>query len=144
MQPSMDNQVALLVEDSDDDAFFFERALASAAIPVQLIRVTDGGAAVEYLERVTSGSKDLSQTHVLFLDLKLPVLSGFEVMRWIRQRELSLEVVVLSGSDLDTDIEAARQLGASEFLVKPISAVQLRDWLPALMRARVPTRTDAA
>src|SRR5689334_7804248 len=120
MDAPMQSRIALLVEDSDDDAFFFERALATACVPVQLIRLADGGAAVEYLERMTRASRDLSRTHVLFLDLKLPVLSGFEVMRWIRERNLLLEVIVLSGSDLDSDIEAARDLGACEFLVKPI------------------------
>jgi CheY-like chemotaxis protein len=144
MDAPMHSQIVLLVEDSDDDAFFFERALAVAAVPVQLIRVADGGAAVEYLERMTRGSKDLSRTHVLFLDLKLPVLSGFEVMRWIRERNLLLEVIVLSGSDLDSDIEAARDLGASEFLVKPIMAVQLQDRLMPRTRATVSAPTDAA
>ncbi len=119
-------RIVLLVEDSDDDAFFFERSLKNAGIPGQLIRVADGGAAVEYLERASAASKDLLQTHVVFLDLKLPVLSGFEVLRWIRERSLSVEVLVLSGSDLDLDIEAATRLGASDYLVKPISAAELR------------------
>lgn len=126
MTPSTHHpRIVLLVEDSDDDAFFFERALRSAGIPGQLTRVADGGAAVEYLERVSAESKDLSRTHVLFLDLKLPVLSGFDVLKWIKDKNLSIEVFVLSGSDLDSDIEAATRLGASDYLVKPISAAEL-------------------
>lgn len=116
----------MLVEDSDDDAFFFERAFALAGVTAQLVRFVDGGEAVEYLQGASADHLDLSQTHILFLDLKLPVLSGFEVLRWIKERDLVIETVVLSGSDLETDIMAARELGAAAYLVKPITAPELK------------------
>ena len=119
------NRTVLLVEDSDDDAFFFERAFFTAAVPAPLTRVENGGAAVEYLERVSRTSRDLSRTHVVFLDLKMPVLSGFDVLKWIREHGVTVEVLVLSGSDLDTDRETALALGAAGYLVKPISAQEL-------------------
>jgi DNA-binding response OmpR family regulator len=119
------NRTVLLVEDSDDDAFFFERAVVAAAVPAQLTRVENGGAAVDYLEQVTRTSRDLSRTHVVFLDLKMPVLSGFDVLKWIREHGVTVEVLVLSGSDLDKDRETALALGAAGYLVKPISAQEL-------------------
>jgi len=119
------NLTVLHAEDSDDDAFFFERALAGANIAAQLVRLTNGSAAIECLERLSAESKDLSQTHVLFLDLKMPGLTGFEVLQWIRDRELLIEVFVLSGSDLEADVAAARALGASDYFVKPISTREL-------------------
>lgn len=119
------NRTVLLVEDSDDDAFFFERAFVAAAVPAPLTRVENGGAAVEYLEQVTRTSRDLSRTHVVFLDLKMPVLSGFDVLKWIREHGVTVEVLVLSGSDLDKDRETALALGAAGYLVKPISAQEL-------------------
>lgn len=121
-----ENRIVLLVEDSDDDAFFFERAFASAQISSSLIRVVNGGAAIEFLQRAAEVSGDLSQSHFVFLDLKLPVLSGFEVLKWIKQRGINVEVIVLSGSDIDSDMEMARALGASEYLVKPVSTQEIR------------------
>jgi DNA-binding response OmpR family regulator len=120
------NRTVLLVEDSDDDAFFFERALANSGAIAKLVRVVDGGSAIQFLERASHDSLDLRQNLLLFLDLKLPVLSGFDVLKWIRERGLLLEIVVLSGSDLEMDVSAARELGASDYLVKPISATALK------------------
>jgi DNA-binding response OmpR family regulator len=122
---SSNNRIVLLVEDSDDDAFFFERAFEMAKTGARLVRLIDGGAAVEYLERASSEFSDFSQCHLVFLDLKLPVLSGFDVLQWIRERGLTVEVIVLSGSDLESDINFARQLGASDYLVKPISPAEI-------------------
>jgi DNA-binding response OmpR family regulator len=125
MNTPAQSRTVLLVEDSDDDAFFFERAFVTAAVPAQLTRVENGGAAVEYLERAARASRDLSRTHVVFLDLKTPGLNGFDVLKWIREHGVTVEVLVLSGSDLDSDRETALRLGAADYLVKPISAREL-------------------
>ena len=129
-----DNRIVVLVEDSDDDAFFFERSFAVAKVRAELVRLADGGAAVEYLERAAV-SENFAERFVIFLDLKLPVLSGFDVLQWIRDRGLAVEVIVLSGSDLEADITLARQLGASDYLSKPISPVEIRKRL-----TRIPQR----
>ena len=121
-----DNPIVLLVEDSDDDAFFFERSFAMANVSAELVRVADGGAAVKYLEHAATRPRNFAERCVIFLDLKLPVLGGFEVLQWIRERGLAFEVIVLSGSDLESDITLARQLGASDYLAKPISAEAIR------------------
>ena len=126
MVESNNSRIVLLVEDSDDDAFFFERAFRSAGIPAELVRCADGGEAVAYLERACATIPHFSARVVLFLDLKLPILTGFEVLRWIRSHQLELHVIVLSGSELQADIELARQLGARDYLVKPISATDLK------------------
>lgn len=126
MNPVLENRIILLVEDSDDDAFFFERAFAGAQVSSTLIRVANGAEAVEFLQRAADVSLDLSQSHCIFLDLKLPVLSGFEVLKWIKERGIHVEVIILSGSDIDSDIELARTLGASEYLTKPISVQEIR------------------
>ncbi len=120
------NRTVLLVEDSDDDAFFFERSFKNATVEVQLIRVANGSEAIDFLQTVSQESRDLSQSHLVFLDLKLPVLSGFEVLKWIKEQSISVEVVILSGSDIQSDIDFALALGAADFLVKPISAQELK------------------
>jgi CheY-like chemotaxis protein len=138
MRMPQQSRTVLHAEDSDDDAFFFERALAVANIAADLVRLTNGSAAIEYLERASSESKDLSGTHVLFLDLKMPGLTGFEVLQWIRDRNLALEVFVLSGSDLDGDVEAALALGAAAYFVKPISPAELTRRLGRVQHVRAP------
>lgn len=126
MNPANRSRIVLLVEDSDDDAFFFERAFEQAGVAAKLVRLGDGQSAVHYLERASANSPDLSRTHLMFLDLKLPVLNGFEVLQWLRDRNIQLEVMVLSGSDIETDVSLARRLGASDYLVKPITPMELK------------------
>jgi CheY-like chemotaxis protein len=127
----------LLVEDSEDDAFFFGRALEK--IGGQLRRFThleDGSDAVEFLEEF---GKAPSGPVLMFLDLKMPVMNGFDVLAWIRERVLAfpLQVMVLSGSDDPRDRARALELGAEDYLVKPIMTGALADKIQsALTRAR--------
>ncbi len=56
----------------------------------------------------------------------MPGLNGFEVLKWIGERGICVEVLVLSGSDMELDMQTARALGASDYLVKPISVPELK------------------
>jgi CheY-like chemotaxis protein len=113
----------LLVEDNDDDVFVFRRMLKKAQIANPLQVVTDGQQAVDYLS--SAGLYDDRTLHpfpfIVFLDLKLPYLNGFDVLTWIRSRpELkSLIVVVLTSSAEEKDYQRAYTLGARSYLVKP-------------------------
>jgi len=66
---------------------------------------------------------------IVFLDLKLPLMSGHEVLGWIRsQRQLeSLLVVVLTSSNEPSDVRRSYSLGANSYLMKPLTARQLVD-----------------
>jgi two-component system response regulator len=57
---------------------------------------------------------------VVFLDIKMPKLDGFETLRWIRKQEAlkALPVFVLSGSDEPRDVRRATELGATRYVVK--------------------------
>jgi CheY-like chemotaxis protein len=116
----------LLVEDSDDDLFFFKRALKQTGAIAHLVHQSDGRAAIAYLERVLGG--DEPTPDLMFLDLKMPALTGFEVLEWIGQQNLlpRLPVAVLSGSEQPGDVERALALGATAYFVKPILVQQLR------------------
>lgn len=113
----------LLVEDDRDDVFIFQRTLKSAGIANPVVVVTTGQDAVDYLSHQGkyADSKKYPLPFVIFLDLKLPYLDGFEVLTWIRaQPQLrSIIVVVLSGSDETRDHQKAYALGARTYLVKP-------------------------
>ncbi len=118
-----DNRTLLLVEDNPDDVFLMCRALKKSGLELPLQIVTDGKQALEYL----SGAGQFADRDRyprpawVFLDLKLPYLNGFEVLEWIRRDAVNqfLDVIILTSSPEDRDMEIAQQLGAKAYLVKP-------------------------
>lgn len=126
MSSEAQTPIILLVEDSEDDAFFFQRALQKSGMSCSLSHVADGAQAIDFLRTAaSSGAHNLPQ--VVFLDLKMPVLNGFEVLDWIKAQTFSvpMHVVVLSGSEHTEDKERAARLGAEDYLMKPIKANDL-------------------
>ena len=115
----------LLVEDDPNDVFLIQRAFRRANIvnPVQVVQ--DGEAAVLYLSsQEPYADRDRYPLPILMLlDLKLPRLSGLEVLEWLRQQpELRrLLVVVLTSSRENADVNRAYDLGANSYLVKPVA-----------------------
>jgi CheY-like chemotaxis protein len=119
----------LLVEDNIDDQFIMKRAVKSAGVLNPLLIVDDGREAIAYLkgEGKFCDRSQYPLPALVFLDLKLPYKSGFEVLQWMRQQpELqAIVVVVLTSSDHAADINAAYRAGANSYLVKPPTANQL-------------------
>ena len=124
----------LLVEDSPDDAYFFQRALDKLPTKYAFKHVFDGEAAVELVSCAYSGGDKMPDA--IFLDLKMPVMNGFEVLEWLQQQSWtdSLNITVLSGSNQQNDLEKAQRLGASGYLVKPITSKDLELTLQALRK----------
>jgi CheY-like chemotaxis protein len=117
----------LLVEDSEDDLFFFRRLFAKAGIEATLSVATDGQEAIDHLQAAITAGGPLP--HLVFLDLKLPLRRGTEVLQWIRaQPQLSrVAVVILSSSAEERDISQTEELGAQGYLVKYPEPVVFRD-----------------
>src|SRR5206468_4732358 len=121
--PGWQDSAILLVEDDEADILLLRRAFRNARIANPLIEVRDGQAAIQYL----SGEGDYTDRarypipFLILLDLRLPKLSGFEVIAWLRDQPqfADLIVVVLTGSDHVPDVTKARELGANSYLVKP-------------------------
>ena len=119
----LQDSAILLVEDDDSDILLLRRAFRNAHIANPLIEVRDGQAAIQYL----SGEGDYADRtrypipFLILLDLRLPKLSGFEVIAWMREQPqlAHLIVVVLTASDHVPDVTKARDLGANSYLVKP-------------------------
>jgi CheY-like chemotaxis protein len=132
MSSNLSRPLVLLVEDSEDDAFFFRWTLEKCGISCEVVHAIDGVGAIQHLEGVLAGTKP--HPDLVFLDLKIPSFTGFEVLAWIREQQFDppLDVAVLSGSEHATDIQRAHALGASGYYVKPLSVEQLRtrirDW----------------
>jgi CheY-like chemotaxis protein len=119
----------LLVEDNEDDVFFLQRAMKSAALNYPLIVAKDGQQAIDYL----SGAKEFSDRAqfpvpaLVLLDIKLPKVHGLDVLKWIRAESSlqTLVVIMLTTSHLEVDVDRAYRLGANSFLVKTPSSEKL-------------------
>lgn len=113
----------LQVEDSEGDEFLLKYVFAKAGItnPVQTVR--DGQEAMDYL----AGEGEFSDRSkhpipcLVLLDLKLPKLSGLDVLEWIRRQRhfQQLVVVVFSSSGQPEDVRRAYELGANSYIEKP-------------------------
>lgn len=117
----------LLVEDSEDDAFFFRLSLKKAGLDCDLIQLMDGTAAITYLEGCLHANDGRVCPDLIFLDLKIPSYSGFEVLTWLQTQAFNppLDVAVLSGSENEGDMKRAVALGASDYIVKPVQRAKL-------------------
>lgn len=111
----------LLVEDDRDEIDVALRAIRRAGVELQVAVVRDGQAALEALglEPDPAGEHPV-RPRVVFLDLKLARVDGWEVLRRMREHPetSSVPVVVISSSDEREDIRRCYELGANSFLVK--------------------------
>ena len=114
----------LLVEDNQQDAELTIRSLKKHKLANNVSVVEDGAEALDFIFcRGKYGERDIKHPpRVIFLDLKLPLVSGLEVLRAIKQdpRTKSVPVVVVTSSREDPDVKAAYELGANSYVVKPV------------------------
>ena len=140
MKPSL----ILHAEDEESDALLFRIALSQAGVENPIIHVPDGEAALQYLRSAQAGTDAESPPFpaLLITDLKMPRLSGFDLLAAIKDLvELKkLPVVVLTASVADSDKAKCLQLGADAYFVKPAElsglcqlASKLKStWIPAV------------
>src|SRR5690242_6967383 len=90
-------KVILLVEDDEHDVFFFQRALAKAGLELPLRLIVDGEQALQYLNG--EGKYQNRAAHpfpdIIFLDLKLPYISGMDVLEHIHDEPALREIDVI-------------------------------------------------
>jgi two-component system response regulator len=111
----------LLVEDDRDEVNVALRALSRAGVDVPVAVASDGLEALEVLGLESEAAPAASSTpRVVFLDLKMPRVDGWEVLRRMRQNPTTADVpvVVLSSSDRREDIQRCYALGANSFVLK--------------------------
>ena len=127
----------LLVEDNEDDVFIMERAMRKLPHPSAMQVAVNGRDALNYLQGVDQYADRAAHPlpSLIFLDLKLPFVHGFEVLKWIHQQTslAHVPVVILSSSSEARDLEKARELGAKDFLVKPPTTATLNQTLQKLL-----------
>lgn len=128
----------LITDDESEDRFFLQKALRKAGVTNPIVEFRDGADLLEFLGRETSANKSLGEiADLLFLDIKMPLVDGFDAMTWIRNNPAVklLRIVIVSSSSLPRDQERASALGAAHYLEKYPSSETL---------ARVVARTGAA
>jgi CheY-like chemotaxis protein len=113
----------LVAEDDENDFLVLGRALKKANFETDLRRVSNGAEVIGYLAG-QNGFAD-RQAHplpeLILLDLKMPSKGGFDVLIWLRNHESlkNLPAIVFSASENPSDMQRARALGATAYLVKP-------------------------
>ena len=120
----VNDRIILLVEDNSDDEDLTIRSLRKSNISNKIIVAHDGAEALDYLfGKGTYDGRDLKELPALvLLDLKLPKIDGLEVLRQIRQNEITryLPVVVLTSSNEEQDIMQSYVRGVNSYVRKPV------------------------
>ena len=125
----MSRVTILHVEDDSNDVLLLKHACEYAGVSLNVQTVEDGDEAISYLggKGKFADRKRFPFPSLVLLDLRMPKMTGFELLDWIRSQGnlRKLPVVVLSCSRHELDIERAYVLGANSFLIKPIAFADL-------------------
>lgn len=110
----------LVAEDNPADVYLLREAMSHQAERVELIVVSDGEQALEFIDR-TAAFADAPIPDLFVLDLNLPKSDGSDVLKRIREKPeyTGVPVVVLTSSDSPRDRSVVSSLGAESFLTKP-------------------------
>jgi two-component system response regulator len=126
----------LLVEDNPSDVALALHAFRKHHIGNRIQVLRDGAEALEYLFATGSyAQRDITQVpKVVLLDLKLPFVSGLEVLRQLKgdARTQSIPVVMLTSSREEPDIVTSYQLGVNSYIVKPVDFDQFSEAMRTL------------
>ena len=129
MPRKIKNDVILLVEDNADDALLLKDAFHEVNIINSILVLENGKKAIAYLKGkgIYVNRKQYPLPILILLDLKLPILSGFEVLQWLKQQPIlkRIPVLIMTSSNIPEDINKAYDWGANSYLVKPVDSEDL-------------------
>jgi len=120
----------LLVEDDPGHVLLIEKNLRRACVLNEIIKLDDGGKAVDYLFSEGEYADSVNPAPLLILlDLNLPVLSGLQVLERIKadERTRRIPVVMLTTTDSPHEIEKSYDLGCNIYIVKPVNYVKFSE-----------------
>jgi len=114
----------LLVEYNPNDALLTIRSLKEQNLANEIVHLSDGQAALDYLfAEGTYSSRNIQKVpKVVLLDLKLPKVGGLQVLKRLRDdaRTKLLPIVILTSSQEESDLVESYKLGANSYIVKPV------------------------
>jgi CheY-like chemotaxis protein len=114
----------LIVEDNEEDAELTLRALKKHRLANNVVHLIDGEQALDFIfGRGSYSGRQISQMpKVILLDLKMPKVSGLEVLEAVKSdpRTKVIPVVILTSSEEDPDVKRSYELGANSYIVKPV------------------------
>ncbi len=127
---AIDDHKMLLVDDDPNDVELVQMALQNLAVIRTLDVVTDGAQAIEYLIGSDDRAPVSSLPRFVLMDLKLPKLTGIEVLRILRQdnRTRFLPVVIMTSSSEDRDLSDCYNFGVNSYVVKPLDFQRFQDF----------------
>ncbi len=116
----------LLIEDNPNDAELTIDALRKRNLANRVQIFEDGAQALDYIFGRGKYAKHKSKPKLILLDLKLPKISGLEVLKEIKasKKTRHIPVVVLTSSKEESDIKEAYNLGVNSYIVKPVDFVE--------------------
>ncbi|MHC1740604.1 MAG: response regulator [Anaerolineaceae bacterium] len=132
---STDPVSIVLIEDNDFDAELTMRALKQYHLQNRILRLSDGQEALDYLFQAEDTNNDCTvNPKLILLDLKLPGLSGLEVLRAVKTNPKTkcIPVVVLTSSTQEEDIIKSYELGVNSFISKPVEFDQFMEAMKGL------------
>jgi len=125
----------LVAEDDEDDRFFIERAFKKGGAG-RLNFVGNGEEVIDYLSGAGkfSDRRQFPYPDLVLLDVRMPRLDGFSVLKWVRNQEAyhTLPVIMWTSSDDKRDVARASEFGANSFLEKPFSVDELVTMVQAM------------
>jgi len=120
MQPTI-----LLVDDDSNDTLLMRLALERTHPEVRLSIASNGLEALKYLEgqQPYTDRSVFPLPQLVLLDVVMPLFTGLQVLRWIRERSEfdSLPVIMLSSSPANDEAYHASEMGADSYIIKPLS-----------------------
>lgn len=127
----INNKTILLVEDNPDDELLTIRALKKNEVAQNIVVARDG---IEALDYIFNKGKYQYMHHnslpsLIILDIQLPKMDGFEVLKQLRLHEKTryIPVVVLTTSKEEKDISECFELGANSFIRKPVDFLKFNE-----------------
>jgi CheY-like chemotaxis protein len=141
MNPDSVLQPLLIVDDDEDDVLLLARRLRQAGIKNTQLHFRNGGDAFMFLKHFCPPEKCNDPLPcVMFLDVNMPGLSGFDVLVWARQQAAlsPMKIFMLSGANEKWDAQIAAKLGADEYLLKFPEADALKALLDPITAKSAP------
>lgn len=124
------SQPILLVEDDPGHVLLIEKNLRRAGVTNEIIKMDDGGRAVEFLFKEGEfAAASTPMPLLILLDLNLPVLNGLQVLQRIKadERTRRIPVVMLTTTDSQQEITRCYDLGCNIYIVKPVDYVKFSE-----------------